>query len=136
MVEATRTRRRKTLIVCDRCHAEIHQQPLAQQHQWRAGCGETRTSGSEGDRTEEDLFRRHLAVHHVRDVNCAEDAYAPTLHTGTAPRAMASLRNLAIGLLTTLGAANIAKTTRAIRDQPGRALPLVGIINNRAPQGI
>ncbi|MFD9038611.1 reverse transcriptase/maturase family protein [Streptomyces bottropensis] len=29
-VEAMRTRRRKTLIVCDRCHAEIHQQPIAQ----------------------------------------------------------------------------------------------------------
>lgn len=63
----------------------------------------------------------------------AEDA--STLHTGTAPRAMVTFRNLAIGLLKTLGAANIAKTTRAIRDQPDRALPLVGIINNPDPQG-
>jgi group II intron reverse transcriptase/maturase len=29
-VQAMRTRRRKTLIVCDRCHAEIHQRPSAQ----------------------------------------------------------------------------------------------------------
>lgn len=73
------------------------------------------------------------ALHHVRDVTYAEDA--STLHTGTAPRAMATFRNLAIGLLKTLGAANIAKTTRAIRDQPERALPLLGITNNPDPQG-
>ncbi|WP_370123755.1 hypothetical protein [Streptacidiphilus sp. MAP12-33] len=29
-VETMRTRRRKTLIVCSRCHADIHQQPKAQ----------------------------------------------------------------------------------------------------------
>ncbi|WP_405551126.1 hypothetical protein [Streptomyces globisporus] len=63
----------------------------------------------------------------------AEDA--STLHTGTAPRAMATFRNLAIGLLKTLGATNIAKTTRAIRDQPERALPLLGINNNPDAQG-
>ncbi|WP_267882757.1 ISAs1 family transposase, partial [Streptomyces sp. NRRL S-813] len=72
------------------------------------------------------------ALHHVRDVTFAEDA--STVHTGTAPRAMATFRNLAIGLLKTLGAANIAKTTRAIRDQPERALPLLGITNNPDPQ--
>ncbi|EST37320.1 transposase [Streptomycetaceae bacterium MP113-05] len=73
------------------------------------------------------------ALHHVRDVTYTEDA--STVHTGTAPRAMATLRNLAIGLLKTLGAANIAKTTRAIRDQPERALPLLGILNNPDPHG-
>jgi predicted transposase YbfD/YdcC len=73
------------------------------------------------------------ALHHVRDVTFAEDA--STIHTGTAPRAMATLRNLAIGLLRTLGAANIAKTTRAIRDQPERALPLLGITNNPDTRG-
>ncbi|MFJ2111916.1 ISAs1 family transposase [Streptomyces sp. NPDC087850] len=73
------------------------------------------------------------ALHHVRDVTYAEDA--STLHTGTAPRAMATFRNLAIGLLKTLGATNIAKTTRAIRDQPERAFPLLGITNNPDTQG-
>lgn len=73
------------------------------------------------------------ALHHVRDVTYAEDA--STVHSGTAPRAMATFRNLAIGLLKTLGAASIAKTTRAIRDQPERALPLLGITNNPDPHG-
>ncbi|MFJ9544511.1 ISAs1 family transposase, partial [Streptomyces sp. NPDC101225] len=56
------------------------------------------------------------AQHNIRDRTFAEDT--STVHTGSAPRAMATFRNLAIGLLKTLGAANIAKTTRAIRDQP------------------
>ncbi|GJF35198.1 ISAs1 family transposase [Kitasatospora sp. NE20-6] len=73
------------------------------------------------------------ALHHVRDVTFAEDA--SNLHTGTGPRAMASFRNLAIGLLKSLGATNIAKTTRAIRDHPERALPLLGICNNPDTQG-
>jgi predicted transposase YbfD/YdcC len=77
-------------------------------------------------------IRGHWGVenssHHIRDVTFAEDA--STVHSGTAPRAMATLRSLAIGVLKTLGADNIAKTTRAIRDHPGRALPLLGITNN------
>jgi len=73
------------------------------------------------------------ALHHIRDVTYAEDA--STVHTGTAPRAMTSFRNLAIGLLKTLGATNIAKTTRAIRDHPARALPILGITNNPDLQG-
>ena len=71
--------------------------------------------------------------HHIRDVTFAEDA--STVHTGTAPRAMATLRNLAIGALKTLGADNIAKTTRAIRDDPRRALPILGITNNPDTHG-
>lgn len=77
-------------------------------------------------------IRGHWGVenssHHIRDVTFAEDA--STVHTGTAPRAMATFRNLAIGVLRTLGADNIAKTTRAIRDEPERALPILGITNN------
>lgn len=71
--------------------------------------------------------------HHIRDVTFAEDA--STIHTGTAPRAMATLRNLAISTLKLLGAGNIAKTTRAIRDEPERALPILGIFNNPDPHG-
>lgn len=77
-------------------------------------------------------IRGHWAVenssHHIRDVTFAEDAC--TTHTATTPRAMATLRNLAIGVLKTLGADNIAKTTRAIRDEPQRALPILGITND------
>ncbi|WP_327365854.1 ISAs1 family transposase [Streptomyces sp. NBC_01217] len=65
------------------------------------------------------------AQHHIRDRTFAEDA--STVHAGNAPRVMATLRNLAIGALKALGATNIAKTTRAIRDQPERALPILGI---------
>jgi hypothetical protein len=35
---------------------------------------------------------------------------------------MATFRNLAIGALKTLGAANITKTTRAIRNEPAYTL--------------
>ncbi len=74
-------------------------------------------------------IRGHWAIenssHHIRDVTYREDA--STVHTGTAPRAMAGLRNLAIGTLKLLGADNIAKTTRAIRDNPGQALKVYGI---------
>ncbi|MEV0558631.1 ISAs1 family transposase [Streptomyces sp. NPDC050597] len=65
--------------------------------------------------------------HHVRDVLFAEGA--STVHTGSAPRAMAALRNLAIGRLRRLGADNIAKTTRAIRDAPEHAIWIWGIID-------
>ncbi len=82
-------------------------------------------------------IRGHWAVenssHHIRDVTFAEDA--STVHAGTAPRAMATFRNLAIGALKTLGADNIAKTTRAIRDDPRRALPILGITNNPDTHG-
>ncbi|MGW1927485.1 hypothetical protein ACWCQ0_53760 [Streptomyces massasporeus] len=44
---------------------------------------------------------------------------------------MATLRNLAIGVLKTLGADNIAKTTRTICDEPQRALPILGIAKIR-----
>lgn len=71
--------------------------------------------------------------HHIRDVTFAEDAC--TVHTGSAPRALATLRNLANGVLHTLRADNIAKTTRAIRDLPERALPFFGISYEPDPSG-
>jgi predicted transposase YbfD/YdcC len=76
--------------------------------------------------------RGHWAIenssHHVRDVVFAEDA--STVHTGSVPRAMAALRNLAIGRLRLVGADNIAKTTRAIRDAPEHALWIWGITDS------
>jgi predicted transposase YbfD/YdcC len=71
------------------------------------------------------------ALHHVRDVTFAEDA--STIHTGTARRAMATFRNLAIGTLKLLGADNIAKTTRAIHHQPEQALRILGVSGD--PEG-
>lgn len=54
--------------------------------------------------------------HNIRDVTFAEDA--SRVYTGTAPRAMATFRNLATGALKILGADSIAMTTRAILDIP------------------
>jgi predicted transposase YbfD/YdcC len=71
--------------------------------------------------------------HHIRDVTFAEDA--STVHTGTAPRAMAAFRNLAIGTLKILGVTNIAKTTRANGAEPQRALPILGISHQPNPSG-
>ncbi|MCZ7460630.1 ISAs1 family transposase [Streptomyces sp. WMMC940] len=71
--------------------------------------------------------------HYIRDVTFAEDA--STVHAGNAPRAMATFRNLAIGTLKLLGADNIAKTTRAIRHEPERALAILGITNNPGTHG-
>jgi hypothetical protein len=60
-----------------------------------------------------DWIRGHWgieALHHIRDTAFAEDA--SQVRTGNAPRVMASLRNLAIGLLRTRGAGNIAAALR------------------------
>jgi hypothetical protein len=47
--------------------------------------------------------------------------------TGTAPRAMASLRNLAIGVLRQHGHRNIAAAVRRNAHDATRLLPLLGI---------
>ncbi|MGW1616060.1 ISAs1 family transposase [Streptomyces sp. NPDC002285] len=78
-------------------------------------------------------WRVENSSHHIRDVTFAEDA--STVHTGTAPRAMATFHNLAIAVPKLLGADNIAKTTRAILDEPERALPILDIINNHDTHG-
>ena len=62
--------------------------------------------------------RRHWVVedrlHWVRDVTFGEDA--SQLRTGTAPRALAALRNLAISALRLAGRANIAHARRDLHD--------------------
>jgi predicted transposase YbfD/YdcC len=65
------------------------------------------------------------ALHHLRDVTFAEDA--SQVRTGTAPRAMASLRNLAIGILRAHGHRNIAAALRRNARDAARVLPLLGI---------
>jgi hypothetical protein len=64
-------------------------------------------------------------LHWVRDVTYGEDG--SRLRTGTAPRAMASLRNLAISALRTAGHANIAAGLRHMARNPTRPLQLLGI---------
>ena len=75
-----------------------------------------------------DLVRGHWAIealHHIRDVTLAEDAHQ--LRTGTAPHAMASLRNLAIGILRRHGHRNLAAALRRNARDATRVLPLLGI---------
>jgi predicted transposase YbfD/YdcC len=75
-----------------------------------------------------DWVRGHWAIealHHVRDVTFAEDA--SQVRTGTTPRAMASLRNLAIGILHAHGDRNIAAALRRNARDATRVLPLLGI---------
>ncbi|MFB6963530.1 hypothetical protein ACFCYB_43100, partial [Streptomyces sp. NPDC056309] len=89
------------------------------------------TSGKHGSEEGGAGKRRPLSdnsSHYVRDVVFAEDA--STVHTDSAPRTMAALRNLAIGRLRLLGADNIAKTTRAIRDAPEHAVWIWGITDS------
>ncbi|MEU3412512.1 hypothetical protein ABZ760_14830 [Streptomyces sp. NPDC006658] len=73
-------------------------------------------------------------IHHVRDTSYAEDA--SRVRTGTAPRAMATLRNLAIGALRHTGHNNIAAGLRRRRARNAtRVLAALGIrrSNKTAP---
>ncbi|MFI0425296.1 ISAs1 family transposase [Spongiactinospora sp. 9N601] len=74
------------------------------------------------------LIRGHWsieALHHIRDVTYREDACR--VRTGTAPRIMASLRNLAIGLVRLIGWTNIAAATDHYRSHPMDGLQLLGL---------
>ncbi len=70
----------------------------------------------------------------IGDVTFAEDA--SRVHTGTARRAMATFRDLAISALKILGADNIAKTARAIRDEPTRALTITHPLASPTPRPV
>ena len=61
--------------------------------------------------------------HYVRDVTWHEDAHQA--RTGSGPQVMATLRNLAAGLLRLNGHHTIKKTTQAICRDRTRALPLL-----------
>ncbi|MFK0108645.1 ISAs1 family transposase [Streptomyces sp. NPDC091217] len=65
------------------------------------------------------------ALHHVRDVTFAEDA--SKIRTGSAPRAMATLRNLAIGLMRQASWANIAAAADHYRSHPKDATAFLKI---------
>ena len=75
-----------------------------------------------------DYIRGHWgieALHHIRDTTFAEDA--SQARTGNAPRAMASLRNLVIGVLRYRGATNIAQALRHNARDAHRPLTILGI---------
>ena len=64
-------------------------------------------------------------VHWVRDVTFREDS--SQIRTGSRPRIMATLRNLAIGLIRQAGHAKIAATIRRIRNDPRLLLTILGL---------
>jgi hypothetical protein len=77
-----------------------------------------------------ELVRRHWSAtengtHYVRDVTFDEDRSRVRRHG--APRAMALLRNLAIGVLRLAGADNIAEATRTCVFEVRKALRLIGL---------
>lgn len=74
------------------------------------------------------LIRDHRkveALHRIRDTTFAKDA--SQLRTGNAPRAMATLCNLAIGTLTLSGTTNIAAGPHRNARNPRRPPTLLGL---------
>ena len=64
-------------------------------------------------------------LHWVRDVTFSEDASHAC--TGSLPRVMASLRNLAIGALRLAGHPNLAAALRHTGRDPARPLTILGL---------
>lgn len=73
------------------------------------------------------FVREHWGIenksHYVRDVAFHEDANQA--HTGNGPRVMATLRNIAAGLIRLDGTNAIKRTTEWIGREPLRALPII-----------
>jgi DDE_Tnp_1-associated len=65
------------------------------------------------------------ALHHLRDVSYGEDA--SQIRAGSGPQAMATLRNLAIGILKTAGHTSIAAACRHHARDATRALETLGL---------
>jgi predicted transposase YbfD/YdcC len=76
-----------------------------------------------------DYLRGHWAIenglHWVRDVTFAEDS--SQVRTGAGPHVMATLRNLAIGVLSRAGPVNLAAALRHHARDPARPLTTLGI---------
>jgi predicted transposase YbfD/YdcC len=75
------------------------------------------------------IWRAHWTIenrlHYVRDETLGEDRCQ--VHTGTAPQALAAIRNAVLSLLRFHGWSNIAAATRCYAADPLRALRLIGI---------
>jgi predicted transposase YbfD/YdcC len=65
------------------------------------------------------------SLHWVRDATMREDA--SKVRSGSAPRVLATLRNLAIGVLRLAGVTNIAQALRHLSRRPCFALTLLGV---------
>jgi predicted transposase YbfD/YdcC len=75
------------------------------------------------------LNRGHWGIenrsHYVRDRTFDEDR--STVRTGSAPRMMATLRNLVTSMLRLLGCSNIAQALRALASSAHRTLRVIGL---------
>jgi predicted transposase YbfD/YdcC len=87
---------------------------------------------SSAEATAEDFHtyvRSHWGIenksHHVRDTTWSEDAHQA--HTGNGPRAMATMRNLANGILRLNGVSDIRRTVEGIARDRNRVLPLLSL---------
>lgn len=82
------------------------------------------------------LLRDHWHIenrlHYVRDVTYREDL--SRVRTGSGPRVMASLRNIAIGIHRLYGETNIAHATRACCQKSPRAFARLCGRNRRKPK--
>ena len=88
------------------------------------------TSGTHGSEEGGAGERRPLSdnkVHWVRDVTFGEDS--SRVRTGPRPRVMATLRNLAIGLIRQAGYTKIAATIRQIRYDTALLIAILGLAN-------
>ena len=88
------------------------------------------TSGKHGSEEGGAGKRRPLSdnkVHWVRDVTFREDS--SRVRTGPRPRIMATLRNLAIGLIRQAGYTKIAATIRKIKYDTSLLLAILGLKN-------
>lgn len=75
------------------------------------------------------LSRAHWAIenelHYVRDVTLGEDA--SRIRSGTAPQAMAAIRNLIVAVLQRAGMTNRAAGVRQFAWHPDRAAQALGL---------
>lgn len=102
----------------------------SQQRRCETVCGITSLSQEQADAAQLlEMVRSHWQIenglHWVRDVTLDEDR--SRVRSGHLPQVMAAFRNLAIGLLRSNGATNIAAACRACAAQPHKALELIGI---------
>jgi predicted transposase YbfD/YdcC len=78
------------------------------------------------------LVREHWGIenksHYVRDTTWREDAHQA--HTGSGPRTMATLRNIAAGLIRLNGVNAIKRTTEWLSRNPLRALAIIATQRN------
>jgi hypothetical protein len=105
--------------------------PLAGQDKWRTVTVYAITNLTAHQATPGQLaawIRGHWqieALHHVRDVSYGEDA--SQIRTGNGPQVMATLRNLAIGILKLAGHDSIAAACRHHARDATRTLGTLGI---------